>query len=86
MDYVENRFMLVIKDEYWTGEEWNLLKGSIEVNFCYTQNTAIFVVEGGDIDSSDFYFNIQDCDWKDDLLCSSLIDIELYLVDAKNEV
>lgn len=86
MDYVENRFMLVIKDEYWTEEELNLLKGSIEVNFCYTQNTAIFVVEGGDIDSSDFYFNIQDCDWKDDLLCSSLIDIELYLVDAKNEV
>ncbi|MGN1277452.1 MAG: hypothetical protein ACI4UK_10725 [Floccifex sp.] len=86
MDFVENRFMLVIKDEFWTEEELDLLKGALELNFCYTQNTAIFVLEGGDIDSSDFYFNIQDCDWKENLLNSSLIDVELYLLNEKNEV
>ena len=86
MDYVDGRFMLVIKDEYWTDEELRLLNSPLELNFCYTQNTAIFVVEGGDIDSSDFYFNIQDCDWKEQLLNSSFIDIELYLINTKNEV
>ena len=74
MDYVDGRFMLVIKDEYWTDEELRLLNSPLELNFCYTQNTANFVVEGGDIDSSDFYFNIQDCDWKEQLLNSSLIE------------
>ncbi len=86
MDYVEDRFILVIKDDEWTEEEIRLLKSGVIVNFCYTQDLAIFVVEGGDIDSSDFYFNIQECDWKDDLLKRELLDIELILVDGKNDV
>lgn len=63
-----------------------MLNDPLELNFCYTQDIAIFVVEGGDIDSSDFYFNIQDCDWKDNLLNSELIDIELYLLNKENEI
>ena len=63
MDFVEDHFMLVIKDEVWTEEELNLLKQPLSLNFCYTNDIAIFVVEGGDIDSSDFYFNVQDCDF-----------------------
>lgn len=86
MDFVEDRFMLVIKDEDWTQEELNLLKSGMNLSFCYTQDIAIFVLEGGDIDSSDFYFNIQECDWKDSLLSSTLLDIELYLVNSKNEI
>lgn len=86
MDYVEDHFMLVIKDEFWTEEELKMLKDPLELNFCYTQDIAIFVVEGGDIDSSDFYFNVQDCDWKDNLLQSELIDIELYLLNKENEI
>ena len=62
MDYVENRFMLVIKDEEWTQEEIELIKNDVHLSFCYTQDIAIFVLEGGDIDSSDFYFNVQECD------------------------
>lgn len=86
MDYVEDRFMLVIKDDEWTEEEIRLLKSGVTVNFCYTQDLAIFVVEGGDIDSSDFYFNIQECDWKDDILRKELLDIELILVDKNNDI
>lgn len=86
MDYVDDHFMLVIKDEFWTEEELKMLNDPLELNFCYTQDIAIFVVEGGDIDSSDFYFNIQDCDWKDNLLNSQLIDIELYLLNKDNEI
>ena len=59
MDYVENRFMLVIKDEDWTQEEIDMLNSGIDLHFCYTNDIAIFVLEGGDIDSSDFYFNVQ---------------------------
>ena len=76
MDYVEDHFMLVIKDETWSDEEIELIKKGATLNFCYTQDLAIFVLEGGDIDSSDFYFNIQDCD----------LNVELILVDGKNNV
>lgn len=85
MDYVENRFLLVIKDEEWTDYELSLLT-DMDLNFCYTQDIAIFVLEGGSIDSSDFYFNVQDCDWKDSLLKSELVDIEVNLVDKKNDI
>lgn len=86
MDYVEDHFMLVIKDETWSDEEIELIKKGATLNFCYMQDLAIFVLEGGDIDSSDFYFNIQDCDLKDEILEKELLDVELILVDGKNNV
>lgn len=86
MDYVEDHFMLVIKDETWSDEEIELIKKGATLNFCYTQDLAIFVLEGGDIDSSDFYFNIQDCNLKDEILEKELLDVELILVDGKNNV
>ncbi|MBQ0064289.1 MAG: hypothetical protein KBT48_00870 [Firmicutes bacterium] len=85
MDYVDNRFLLVIKDEKWTDYELSLLT-QMDLNFCYTQDIAIFVLEGGSIDSSDFYFNVQDCDWKESLLNSELVDIEVNLVDKENDI
>lgn len=86
MDFVEDRFMLVIKDESWSQEELDLLKNPMDLHFCYTQDIAIFVLEGGDIDSSDFYFNIQNCDWKDACLNSELVNIDVYLLNGKNEI
>lgn len=86
MDFVEDHFMLVIKDQEWSDEEVTLIKRGAIINFCYTNDIAIFVLEGGDIDSSDFYFNVQDCDFKDALFETKNLDVELVLVDGKNDV
>lgn len=86
MDFVEDHFMLVIKDEEWSEEEVNLIKQGARLNFCYTQDIAIFVLEGGDIDSSDFYFNVQDCDFKENLFTKELLDVELVLLNKDNEI
>ena len=86
MDYVDDRFMLVIKDETWSEEEIKLLRQGMILNFCYTQDLAIFVLEGGDIDSSDFYFDIQDCDLKEEILKQDRLDVELVLVDQNNDI
>ena len=86
MDFVEDHFMLVIKDEVWTDEELNMLKQPLSLNFCYSNDIAIFVVEGGDIDSSDFYFNVQECDFAEKLLSMDCLDIELILLNAENEI
>ncbi|TGY65255.1 hypothetical protein [Dubosiella muris] len=85
MDYVENRFMLVLKDKEWTEEELGMLD-PLRIGFCYTNGLAIFVLEGGDIDSSDFYFNIQECDWKDALLNADQVTVEVVLVDQHNDI
>ena len=86
MDYVENRFMLVIKDEDWTQEEIDMLNSGIDLHFCYTNDIAVFVLEGGDIDSSDFYFNVQECDWKEHLFKNDCLDVEIVLVDKANDI
>ena len=84
MDYVENRFMLVIKDEDWTQEEIEMLNSGIDLHFCYTNDIAIFVLEGGDIDNSDFYFNVQECDWKNHLFASDCLDVDIILLNKAN--
>lgn len=86
MDFVDDRFMLVIKDDVWEPEEIKMLKAANKLTFCWTMDIAIFVFEGGDIDSSDFYFNIQECDQKDSLLQKELLDVEVVLVDGNNEI
>lgn len=86
MDYVDGRFLLVIKDENWTPEEIRLLKRGVQIHFGYTNGIVFFVAEGGDIDSSDFYFNIQECDEKQQLLAAASLQIELVLLNAANEV
>lgn len=86
MDFVEDRFMLVIKDDVWEPHEIEMARSKMDLTFCYTQDIAIFILEGGSIDSSDFYFNIQDCDWKEALLNQKLIDVELLLVDQNNNI
>ena len=86
MDYVENRFMLVIKDEDWTQEEIDMLNSGIDLHFCYTNDIAVFVLEGGDIDSSDFYFNVQECDWKNHLFATDCLDIDIILLNKANEI
>ena len=45
MDYVENRFMLVIKDEDWTQEEIDMLNSGIDLHFCYTNDIAVFITQ-----------------------------------------
>lgn len=86
MDYVDDKFMLVIKDSEWSSEEVRLLDKGAKLQFCYTMDIAIFVFEGGDIDSSDFYFNIQECDQAKALLNAQKLDIEVLLVNQKNQI
>ena len=86
MDFVDGKVMLVIKDSEWSSEEIRLLNRGAKLQFCYTMDIAIFVFEGGDIDSSDYYFNVQECDQAAALLNAQELDIEVLLVDQKNQI
>ena len=87
MDYVEVRFLFIVKDEFWSEEEKAMLmQEPMEVALYYRYDVAVFLVSGGDIDTSDFYFNVQECEWKEQLLSSTTLQASLILLDQDNIV
>lgn len=87
MDYVEDRFLFIVKDEFWSEEEKAMLmQEPMEVALYYRYDIAVFLVSGGDIDTSDFYFNVQECEWKEQLLSSTTLQASLILLDQDNIV
>lgn len=85
-DFVNGRFVLVVKDAFWSEEEIALFRQPMNLLFCYTNDLAIFILEGGPIDSSDFYFNIQESDEKDALLNAEQISADVLLLDGANRI
>lgn len=86
VDYVNNAFLLVIKDDFWNDDQLKLMKQPLALHFGYTNGLAMFILEGGAIDSADFYFNVQESDEKEALLNASQMKIELVLVDEDNNI
>ena len=87
MDYVEDRFLFIVKDVFWSEEEKAMLmQEPMEVALYYRYDVAVFLVSGGDIDTSDFYFNVQECEWKEQLLSSTTLQASLILLDQDNIV
>lgn len=86
VDYVNNAFLLVIKDDSWNDDQLKLMKQPLVLHFGYTNGLAMFVLEGGAIDSADFYFNVQECDEKEALFQAPQIKVELVLVDEDNNI
>ena len=86
MDFVEDRFLLVIKDEDWNEDQIRLCQSTIACHICYTADLFIVVVEGGAIDSSDFYFDVHQCDWKEQLFKQECLQLDLLLLNKENEV
>lgn len=86
MDFVEDRFLLVIKDQDWNEDQIRLCQGAIQCHLCSTADIFIVVVEGGAIDSSDFYFDIQECDWQQQLLSQETLNFDLILLNEKDEI
>lgn len=85
-DYVDGHFVLVVKDHFWSDEEIEMFKNPIDLRFAYTNDIALFIVEGGPLDSGDFYFNIQECDEKENLLNADQLSAELLLIDDANRI
>lgn len=88
MDYVDGRFVVAVKDDCWNEEELALLKQEpFVVTMCWYNGILPFILEGGPVDSSDVYFNIQESDAGDEILgLETAPDMEIVLVDAENMV
>lgn len=88
IDYTENRFVIVIKDQVWTEYERNALyHNPLHIYFGYERVCAFFLIENVDsIDTSDAVFDIHVCEAKEALLQQEQYDIEIYLLNHQNQV
>ncbi len=88
MDYVEDRFIFVIKDQFWNDVELQMAKTTpFEIDFVYRYDVAVFLLSVGDIDTSDFYFNVQENDWREALLSGTdCLQCTLVLLDENNMI
>lgn len=85
-DYADGQLMIVIKDDVWSDEELALARSPLDLNICYTNGLVILVLEGGPVDSSDFYFNVQECEQADELMSLEQIQVSVMLVDGENHI
>ena len=61
MDFVEDRFIFLVKDSFWNDVELQMARTMpLEIDFLYRYDVAVFLLTVGDIDTSDFYFNVQE--------------------------
>lgn len=88
MDYVDDTFVFVIKDEEWTPFEIKALaKNSLELNLVSKYDITIFLITVLDaIDTSDFIFNIHDNEYPESILQQKNIECAIYLIDKENIV
>lgn len=69
MDYVDDEFVFVIKDEEWTDFELDALKKKpLEIQFVYKFDIAVFLLTLEDaIETSDFIFSCHDNEYQESL-------------------
>lgn len=84
-DYTQNTLFFVVKDESWNEDQLSVMKKEpISIMFGTPMGLGLFLVEGGALDTCDFYFNIQECDEKEDLLAQKKLNVALVLLDQDN--
>lgn len=88
MDYVDDEFVFVIKDEAWTPFEIKALtRNEVEIDLACKYDITIFLITVLDaIDTSDFIFNIHDNEYPDSILTQKNVECAIFLIDQDNIV
>lgn len=87
IDYMKDRFVMMIKDDVWTDYEIHAFQHhKLKLSFLYERVCAIFLFENVDsIDTSDASFDIHNCEEAPSLLAKDQYDVEIYLIDQTNK-
>lgn len=87
IDYMKDRFVMMIKDDVWTEYEIQAFQHhKLKLSFLYERVCAIFLFENVDsIDTSDVSFDIHNCEEAAALLANDQYDVEIYLIDQTNK-
>lgn len=87
MDYVDDEFIFIIKDEFYSDYEIKAIKKKkMLLEYVYLYDISIFLLTIDDaIDTSDFYFNIHENDYSS-LFNQEQFKASFYLLDKDNIV
>lgn len=90
MDFIDQEFVFVIKDEIWMPYELQCLKQKpLEIQFVYKYDIAVFLLTIEDaLDTSDFIFNVHDNTYGEELFLpdNNGYACSLYFLDKENRV
>lgn len=87
MDFADGELIFAIKDADWNENQIRSADaGPFSVLACETNGLLIFLLEGGPLDTCDFYFNVQECDEKDALLSCRSLPVQAVLIDKDNRI
>ena len=80
-DFADGRLILAVKDDEWNDAQIERAGETFLVEVAETNGIVIFLMEGGPLDTCDFYFNINDCDEANTLLAQKNLDVQAVLID-----
>lgn len=90
MDFSDQEFVFIVKDEKWMPYELQCLKEKpLEIQFVYKYDIAVFLLTLEDaLDTSDFIFNVHDNIYDEDLFTPDKngYKCSLYFLDKENVV
>lgn len=86
VDFADSTLILAVKDDEWNDAQLASAAAPFTATVCERTGLVIFLLEGGPLDTCDFYFNIQECDDKDELLAKENLDVQAVLIDGSNMI
>ncbi len=85
-DYVDGTLILAVKDDEWNDAQLERAGEPFGVEVCETNGIVIFLMDGGPLDTCDFYFNIQECDEKKELMAQKNLKVQAVLIDKDDVI
>ena len=88
MDFVDNEWVILIKDEVWQKEERNAFRRNAGLFSFFPLDTVVFFTLNIEdvLETSDLPFMIQDCDLAEDLVKQSEQKVRIALLDKEDTV
>lgn len=90
MDYLDHRFVLVMKDPEWNDEQIRLFSQPLDLSIGSSNGVVFFVLESLPIDSADFYFLPEESDsseeFEADRKAGKNAEFDLYILNGNNEI
>ncbi len=83
-DFADGELILAVKDDEWNDAQLERAAEPFTVEVCETNGIVIFLMEGGPLDTCDYYFNIQDCEAKDEFLAQKNLKVQAVLMDKED--
>lgn len=84
VDFADGKLIFAVKDDSWNDEQIRRVGEPFSVLVCESNGIVAFLLEGGPLDTCDFYFNIQDCDEKKQLMDTENLDVQVVFIDGQD--